>query len=175
MTHLLDKFKFCPVCGSDKLNVVSQTMKKCEACHYEMYKNPTIGAMALVFDEQNRLMVLRRSKAPALGTLDVPGGFTEPGETVEEAIIRELQEETNIKVEVEKYLFDIPNSYEYQGVDLVPLDFVFKCKIKDMSNIILDKSENSEILFLEKSQINIAEFGLASVRKALSRILASEI
>lgn len=163
--------KFCPKCGKSDWEVKSQNFRKCRACGYEMFKNPTIGAAALVYDDQGRLMVMRRAKEPGLGTLDVPGGFCEIQERIEDAIAREVLEETNIKIEIDEYLFSIPNDYVYKGVELYPLDFFFKCKITDMSNIKLDLEENSEILFLHPQQINVEEFGLKSIRQALGLIL----
>lgn len=164
-------FKYCPKCGKNEFEQNSNTMKKCVACGYEMFRNPTIGAAALVFDDQDRLMVVRRSREPAMGTLDLPGGFCDAGEMIEEAIIREVREETGIEVSVEKYLFNIPNDYNYKGIDLYPLDFFFQCRIKDMSHIEIDKGENSELLFLSKEEINPEDFGLFSIQKALKRLL----
>lgn len=162
--------KFCPKCGKSEWVLKNPNFRKCQECGYEMFRNPTIGAAALVLDDQDRLMVVRRSREPAMGTLDLPGGFCEAGEMIEEAIIREVREETGIDVSVEKYLFNIPNDYEYKGIDLYPLDFFFQCRIKDMSHIEVDKGENSELLFLSKEEINPEDFGLFSIRKALKRL-----
>lgn len=165
-----DVLKFCPKCGKSEFELKNPHMQKCQNCGYEMYKNPTIGAAAIVLDDKNRLMLMRRAKDPAKGTLDVPGGFCEIHEKIEEALIREVKEETNIDVEVEHFLFDIPNDYIYHGLDMFPLDFFFKCRIKDMSNVIVDKSENSELLFLALEDINIEDVGLASIRRALTKL-----
>ena len=52
-----------------------------------------VGAVA-VFDE--RLLLIRRGRGPAQGTWSVPGGRVEPGETLAEAVVRELAEETGL-------------------------------------------------------------------------------
>lgn len=170
--HPLDIFKFCPKCGSIKFPINSPASKKCEVCGFEYFKNPSIGVATIIFDEQGHLMVTRRAVDPAKGTLDLSGGFVDIGETIEEAAVREVKEETNIDVEVVEYLFSIPNNYIYSGMDCNPLDFILKCKIINMDNIKIDKNENSELLFLKLEEINPQDFGLASIRKAIERLIA---
>jgi 8-oxo-dGTP diphosphatase len=53
-----------------------------------------VGAIAVV-DE--RLLLIRRGHGPAAGEWSVPGGRVEPGETLAEAVVRELAEETNVE------------------------------------------------------------------------------
>ena len=67
------------------------------------------------FEEKNELLVCRRAKAPAKGTLDLPGGFIDMTETGEEGVAREVLEETGLKVEKTTYLFTLPNIYVYSG------------------------------------------------------------
>lgn len=58
------------------------------------------GVGAIVFDDAGRLLVIKRAKAPAAGTWSVPGGHVEAGETHEEAVVREVAEETGLQVRV---------------------------------------------------------------------------
>ena len=53
-----------------------------------------VGAIA-VLDEQ--LLLIRRGTGPAAGEWSIPGGRVEPGETLAEAVVRELAEETNVE------------------------------------------------------------------------------
>jgi 8-oxo-dGTP diphosphatase len=52
-----------------------------------------VGAVAV---DDNRLLLIRRGRAPGAGLWSVPGGRVEPGETVGEAVVRELAEETGL-------------------------------------------------------------------------------
>ena len=53
---------------------------------------------AVVHDEQGRLLVIRRGRAPNRGLWSVPGGRVEPGETERAAVVREVAEETGLVV-----------------------------------------------------------------------------
>ena len=54
-----------------------------------------VGAAILVLDEQDRLLMLKRSD---IGCWGLPGGATEPGEVVEGAAKRETMEEANLEI-----------------------------------------------------------------------------
>ena len=61
---------------------------------------PCVGAV--VFDAQGRLLMIQRGHDPGAGLWSIPGGRIEPGETDEQALVRELAEETNLQVMVGK-------------------------------------------------------------------------
>lgn len=52
----------------------------------------------IVFDDQGRLLLIRRANEPGKGQWSLPGGRVEPGETDHEAVVRELREETGLDV-----------------------------------------------------------------------------
>ncbi len=55
---------------------------------------------AVVVDRQGRVLLVRRGKPPGKGQWTLPGGRVEPGESLEDAIVRELAEETALAVRV---------------------------------------------------------------------------
>ncbi|SDG87470.1 NUDIX hydrolase [Roseospirillum parvum] len=60
---------------------------------------PQIGVGAVVLSA-GRVLLIERGKAPAEGTWSLPGGLQELGETVAQAVAREVAEETGLEVEV---------------------------------------------------------------------------
>ena len=58
----------------------------------------------------------------------MPGGFVEPGETIEQATIREAQEELNVTVEVIKILTNTADLYGHQWTQPT-LNFIVHCQI----------------------------------------------
>ena len=67
--------------------------------------------MAVIVNEKDELLVGTRVNEPAKGTYDLVGGFMDLGETAEQAMIREIEEESGIKVSESqlRYLFSQPN------------------------------------------------------------------
>lgn len=65
----------------------------------EGYPKPSLTADILIFrkiGDDIHLLMIRRKGHPFMGCLALPGGFAEPGETIEMSAGRELQEETNL-------------------------------------------------------------------------------
>jgi 8-oxo-dGTP diphosphatase len=56
---------------------------------------PIVAVGAVVVDH-DRLLLVRRGRGPAAGSWSVPGGRVEAGETLAEAVTRELREETGL-------------------------------------------------------------------------------
>ena len=70
-----------------------------EAYAKKSYPKPALTADIVVLvrqAERLRLLLIRRGGHPYLGCLALPGGFAEPGETLEESAARELREETGV-------------------------------------------------------------------------------
>lgn len=61
---------------------------------------PTVGAGAVVLDDDSRLLVVRRGRAPAQDRWSLPGGRVYPGERAADAAVREVAEETGLRIEV---------------------------------------------------------------------------
>jgi len=68
-----------------------------------IYKNPALTVDGVII--KNHIIVLiKRSKPPYEGQYALPGGFVEYGETVESALIREIVEETGLKVTIKSLI-----------------------------------------------------------------------
>ncbi|MBI4773996.1 MAG: NUDIX hydrolase [Deltaproteobacteria bacterium] len=65
----------------------------------EYPEQPVLCVAAVVFDPDDRLLLVRRAKQPSLGAWSIPGGAVELGETLREAIIREVLEETGVQAD----------------------------------------------------------------------------
>ncbi|HEX4250214.1 MAG TPA: NUDIX domain-containing protein [Pseudonocardia sp.] len=53
---------------------------------------------AVIHDDRGRLLLIRRGQEPGRGLWSLPGGRVEPGETDHEAVVREVAEETGLRV-----------------------------------------------------------------------------
>ena len=80
---------------------------------------------ALIIDNQNRLLAARRSNIMSLPLKwELPGGKVELGESPEECLIREIKEELDIEIEINKNLIPSTHSYPTVTIKLIP----FICK-----------------------------------------------
>jgi len=59
---------------------------------------PILGVGGVVF-EGERVLLVKRGKEPGLGQWSIPGGVVQTGETLREAVVREVGEETHLEVE----------------------------------------------------------------------------
>ena len=168
--QITEKFKFCPVCGSSHFETNSEKSIKCDNCGFEYFVNPASSNVALILDGNGRLLVERRLREPAKGTLDLPGGFADAEETAEEGVVREVKEETELHVTSAKYLFSLPNTYRYSGIDIPTLDLFFLCEVEDTSKLKAG-DDAAECFWIDIDDIHTELFGLSSVRHGLSMFI----
>ncbi|MDD3788039.1 MAG: NUDIX domain-containing protein [Petrimonas sp.] len=170
MRHPLDQFHFCPKCGSKNFNVNNEKSKKCGDCGFTYYFNSSAAVVAVIENAEGEILVATRAKDPAKGTLDLPGGFIDMHETAEEAVAREVLEETGLSITSMQYLFSIPNIYVYSGFEVHTLDMFFRCNINDFNGLNA-QDDVAELSFIKRKKLNPADFGLESVRKGIEKML----
>src|SRR4051812_12924157 len=63
-------------------------------------ERPIVGVGAVIVDHHGRVVIVKRSHEPLKGEWSLPGGTVEVGETLAEALVREVREETGLDVAV---------------------------------------------------------------------------
>lgn len=168
--HPLEKFHYCPICGSNRFVENNVKSKHCEACGFVYYFNPSSSTVAVIVNEKDELLAVRRAKEPAKGTLDLPGGFCDCHETAEEGVVREVNEETGLCVDSLQFLFSIPNIYPYGGLDIHTIDLFFLCHVKDTAGATA-MDDAGEILWLKWKDVKPEDFGLRSISLGVNQLL----
>ena len=189
--HYLEHWNDCPKCGSKQFVVHDFKSKHCVACGFTYYFNAAAAVIAIIENEKGEMLVARRGEEPAKGTLDFIGGFVDPGEGFEEAVVREIEEETGWKClppsssprgegssyseegesnENLKILFSLPNTYLYSGLTIHSCDCFFHVLIP--SDAKLKANDDVAACWWEKPEnIKVDDFGLHSARIGLQRFL----
>ena len=98
MSHPLHQFTYCPKCGARTFVERNEKAKQCTTCGFVYYFNPSSAVACFIRNSKGELLLVRRAKEPAKGTLDLPGGFVDIYESAEDAAHREVKEETGLDV-----------------------------------------------------------------------------
>ena len=98
--------RFCGACGAPTAAHANERSRVCTACGLAQF--PRIAPAVIVAVTQGDLILLGRSAHFPPGIYSVLAGFVEPGESLEQAVFREVLEETGIEVEDVRYFGSQP-------------------------------------------------------------------
>lgn len=170
---LISAFTHCPLCGSPDYDREPRSHRHCRACGHRDFNNPITAVAALILDPKGRLLLIRRAKDPAAGLLAMPGGFVDAGESLEQAVQREIAEEIGLTLTEVAYLCSHPNSYTYRGLTR-PVCDVFFCAHTASFDVNLQPEEVSGWLLRSPAEIDPAELAFDSMRHALARLISRQ-
>ena len=174
----LDKFRFCPVCGSSRFRDNDFKSRRCDDCGFTFYFNAAAACAAVITNERNELLVAVRAEEPQKGTLDLIGGFVDPGESSDQAICREVKEETGIDIvslikegkASMRYIFSLPSTYLYSGITIHSCDAFYHIIIP-ADTPVQAHDDVASCFWAQPSDIRPDRFGLTSIRQTVSRFL----
>lgn len=167
-THPINVIKFCPRCGSKAFKTKDNGRSfNCEECHFNYYLNNSAAVACLIFNTDGKLLLARRAVEPAKGMLDLPGGFVEPMESAEDAVVREIKEELGILVTNAAYLASFPNEYVYSGFSVFTVDLAFVCKVDDLTTLV-PADDVSEVEFVFPKDVKKEELCSKSMADIIS-------
>ncbi len=161
-----DAFRHCPSCGSSAA-APGAIPFACSRCGFTFYFNPAVAAAVLVVAPDGRALFIRRGKEPARGKLAFVGGFVDPGESLEEALHREVREEVNVDLSEVRYLSSHRNDYAYRGLiyPVVDVFFVGRAARLDLAEA---RDGVESIIWLDPCAVDRADIAFPSMREALA-------
>jgi mutator protein MutT len=105
---------------------------------------------AIIPYQKDSILLIKRSTAPFVGYWALPGGRVEPGETADQAIVREVKEETGLDIEIVRKIGD----YREKGVqDGIEYDYFPTCFLGKVIRGEIRKQE-SEIQDIRAFRVN---------------------
>jgi ADP-ribose pyrophosphatase YjhB (NUDIX family) len=161
------RFKFCPCCASPKIRVHRKNAIKCGACGYIYFHN-TAAAVAGIIEIKGKILLIRRAIDPKKGWYDLPGGFVDYKESIDEALIREVKEECNLDIKDLRYFGSFGNLYNYKDVDYFTADTFFLCRPVAIKKLRLSK-EASEVVLADIKEFNLNKIAFESIKAALEK------
>lgn len=109
-----------------------------------------IKVVAAIIQKENKILATKRGYGEFINMWEFPGGKIESGETKEQALVREIKEELNIEINVDKFAIDI----EYQYPNFYLFMSCFMCSIKEGSIELLEHNDGRWITKEELNTLN---------------------
>jgi 8-oxo-dGTP diphosphatase len=133
----LSDFRFCPLCG-ERLDATDTPA--CPKGHFVHYDNPPTTVQAWI-ERDGTYLILKRNEEPFAGEWDLPGGFVEMGESPADAVVREVAEETGLRVTPTEIIGAFTSAYGDSGRHTV--DIAYLCRVEG-GDFELDRVEKSD-------------------------------
>jgi 8-oxo-dGTP diphosphatase len=116
--------QFCLYCGEGIIKKHEDGVLRdfCPSCHSFFYVNP-LPVVSSILESSRQILLVKRDRPPSKGSWCLPSGFAEAGESIEDATLRELEEETGIKGKIVR-LLDVDSYKSRFYGDLLFLTFV---------------------------------------------------
>ena len=127
--------------------------------------NIGVGCGCIILNKKGEILLVKRSKdlRNEAGMWSRPGGTVEFGETITEALVREIREEIGIEIEIIKFLeyTDIINKEE--GTHWVALGFLAKRKSGEVKNLIPHEHDEVRWFQLDRLPKNVTHYTRNSI------------
>ncbi len=167
--HPSTQIKFCPFCGSSAFRFDGGRKFQCESCGRTQYINTSAAVAVVIKNEKGEILLTRRAFDPGKGMLDLPGGFVDPLETVEQTVRREVKEELNLEIETLSYATSFPNEYLFDGMITYTADLAFIATVSDFSPLH-PADDVVAVEFYAPKEIPINEIAFTSIKNILSTL-----
>jgi len=162
MMHDRYEFRFCPLCRgkleSVRLKDHEPARLVCSECDFIFYLDPKLVACSVV-EMNDRIVLLKRGIEPQKGKWVIPGGYVDRGEKVENAALRETEEECGIKTQLK----DLLGVYSYPGRLVVVVAYVAEY----LSGSLMADDESLEVKLLKTDEIPWDDLAFPSTADAL--------
>lgn len=133
---------FCPKCAAPTKIMDAGYRRLCGACNAEHF--PRVDPVVIMLATHADACLLGRGKLFPAGMFSALAGFMEPGETIEEAVRRELMEEASVEVGEVTYYATQPWPF--------PSSLMIGCFAKARSrDVKVDENELAEVRWIERS------------------------
>ena len=171
-------FCFCPGCGAVQLHLKGKRLI-CKVCDFTYYQNVATGVGVIVSRRGNNtarqeILLTVRAREPRRGYYDFPGGFVDPGENLEMALMRELREELGSKLPKKLgppcYLFSAPNIYYYKNHRYEVCDVFFSASLETEVEIIA-ADDVETFIWCGAEHIDLERMAFPSTKAALQHWL----
>ncbi len=147
--------QYCIACGNRlaEKKIEGKLRPICSMCGNIVYENPLPVVSAVVVNDRKQVLLVKRARHPMKGMWCLPCGFAESDEHIEEAVLRELEEETNI-TGIVKRLLDATTARNYFYGNLVMMSF----EITDVQGTPSAGTDADDVKFFHLDRLPVLAF-----------------
>jgi NAD+ diphosphatase len=146
---------YCALCGQPSTPFRAGWGRRCVACGGEHF--PRVDPVVIMIAEHEERILLARQPQYPPGRYSALAGFVEPGESIEEAVARELQEEAGIDASDVRYVASQPWPF--------PGQLMIACTARAASaEIVLDRTELEDAFWASRDEVAAALAGAPGAR-----------
>ena len=145
-----NRHRFCGICGTETAIFRAGWGRACPACGAEHF--PRVDPVVIMLAEHDGRVLLGRQPQYPEGRYSALAGFVEPGESIEEAVARELMEEAGVAVRDVRYVASQPWPF--------PGSLMIACiATADSDSLRLDRNELEDAFWATREEVDAALAG----------------
>lgn len=137
-------YKFCPICTAPLVekHIYDAQRLTCPQCDFILFLEPKLVTVVVV-QRQDTFLLGKRNMEPGRGMWSFSGGYVDRGENVEDAAMREVKEETNLDVRLQRLL----GIYSEKGQPQVVIAYLGSVIDDNVTGLTPQPEEVSELGF----------------------------
>ena len=140
---------FCSICGHETFIKRGGQLRQCSGCNTEHFPRTDPVVITLVSDKDRCLMGQSRGRQFGKKMYSALAGFMDQGESIEEAIVREIGEEAGIQVENIRYHSSQPWPF--------PWSLMIGCHADAVTtDIVMDDDEMADVRWFQREEVLLA-------------------
>lgn len=144
------RHRFCAQCGGPTAVAKGGWQRNCGACKAEHF--PRVDPVTIMLVEHEGQLLLGRQPRFPEGFYSALAGFVEPGETIEEAVAREVMEEAGVRVKNVDYVMSQPWPF--------PSQLMIGCHaVAEDDRLIVDRTELEDARWFTRDEVASAMAG----------------
>ena len=158
-----NRHQFCSVCGSSTIMTRAGQVRKCTQCPIEHFPRTDPVIIVIVHDGERCLLGQSRGRLQNTNTYSALAGFVDQGESIEEAVAREVMEEAGILVKNVKYHSSQPWP--------LPYSLMIGCHAEAASTTInMDPEEMTDVKWFTRQEVIKSLEGNSDILKVPMKI-----
>lgn len=160
-------FTFCPKCGGN-LEKKEGNLLLCSNCNFHYYVNPKPSNAVIIKNIYDEILLVKRKHDPQKGFWDLPGGFIDIKETIEESIQREMKEELEVEITHVSYFTSMHDTYNYGGINAFTICAAFTAELPP--NVSIKPNDDvEEVKFFPLEKIDYEVIAFESIKNILKK------